>query len=230
MIFLLSLNMSKTFDNVSHTRLLHNMWKRRMFILLLNWIKNFLKERRTILTIDEYTLLERRAKIYISQNFSLSFILSFFYNVDLLKNCDDIKIHTSIIDFVNDVNILTYNDSTKRNCEKLKKNIANARNDAKRIIRASTSTNANSYILAKHHANTICSKESSWSSVKSTRKRILECSMYNWISNFVDNFMWDNYKLSWLFEQRSFKRWRDSREKSWWKRDEKYIQRSSNRC
>ena len=119
-ISLLSLNVSKTFDNVSHARLLHNMRKRRVLTLLLNWVKDFLRKRRTTLTINEYTLLERRTKVNISQNFSLSFILYLFYNVDLLKNYDDIKLRTSIIDFVNDVNILTYDDSTKRNCEKLK--------------------------------------------------------------------------------------------------------------
>ena len=117
---LLSLNVSKTFDNVSHARLLHNMRKRRVLTLLLNWVKDFLRKRRTTLTINEYTLLERRAKVNISQSSSLSSILYLFYNVDLLKNCDDIRLHTSIIDFVNDVNILTYNNSTKRNCEKLK--------------------------------------------------------------------------------------------------------------
>ena len=121
MTSLLSLNVSKTFDNVSHARLLHNMRKRRVLTLLLNWVRDFLKKRRTTLTIDEYTLLERRAKVNISQSSSLSSILYLFYNVDLLKNCDDIRLRTSIIDFVNDVNILTYNDSTKRNCEKLKK-------------------------------------------------------------------------------------------------------------
>ena len=118
---LLNLNVSKAFDNVSHTRLLHNIRKRRVLTLLLNWVKNFLKKQRTILTINEYTLLERRAKVNISQNSSLSSILYLFYNVDLLKNCDDIRLRTSIIDFVNDVNILTYDDSTKKNCEKLKK-------------------------------------------------------------------------------------------------------------
>ena len=66
---LLSLNVSKTFDNVSHARLLHNMRKRRVLTLLLNWVKDFLRERRTTLTINEYTLLERRAKVNISQNF-----------------------------------------------------------------------------------------------------------------------------------------------------------------
>ena len=70
--------------------------------------------------INEYTLLERRAKVNISQNLFLSFILYLFYNVDLLKNYDDVKLRTSIIDFMNDMNILIYNDSTKRNCEKLK--------------------------------------------------------------------------------------------------------------
>ena len=114
-----------------------------------------------ILTINEYTLLKRRAKVNILQSFFLFFILYLFYNVDLLKNCDDIKLRTSIIDFVNDVNILTYNDSTKRNCKKVEKYITNTRNDAKRMIRASTSTNASSYISIKYHANTICNKKSS---------------------------------------------------------------------
>ena len=117
---LLNLNVSRTFDNVSHARLLHNMRKRKVSTLLLNWVKDFLKERRTTLMIKEYTLFERRTKVNISQSSSLSSILYLFYNVDLLKNCDDIKLRTSIIDFVNDVNILTYSDSTKRNCEKLK--------------------------------------------------------------------------------------------------------------
>ena len=72
--------------------------------------------------INEYTLLERRAKVNISQSSSLFFILYLFYNVDLLKDYDDIRLRTSIIDFVNDVNILIYNDSTKRNYEKSKKN------------------------------------------------------------------------------------------------------------
>ena len=94
--------------------------KKRVLALLLNWVRDFLKKRRTILMINKYTLLERRTKVNISQNSSLSFILYLFYNVDLLKNCDDIKLRTSIIDFVNNVNILTYNDFTKRNCEKWK--------------------------------------------------------------------------------------------------------------
>ena len=120
MTSLLNLNVSEAFDNVSHTRLLYNIRKRRVLALLLNWIKDSLRERRTTLTINEYTLLDRRAKVNISQNSFLSFILYLFYNVDLLKNYDDIRLRTSIIDFVNDVNILIYSDSTKRNCEKLK--------------------------------------------------------------------------------------------------------------
>ena len=102
MTFLLSLNVLKTFDNVSHARLLYNIRKKKVFTLLLNWIKDFLKKQQTTLTINEYTLLERRTKINISQNSSLSFILYLFYNVDLLKNCDDIRLHISIIDFVNE--------------------------------------------------------------------------------------------------------------------------------
>ena len=42
--------------------------------------------------------------------------------------------------------------------------------------------------------------------------------------------MWNNYKLNWLLERKSFKRWRNSHEEYRWRRDEKCTQRSSNRC
>ncbi len=47
----------------------------------------------------------------------LSLILYLFYNANLLKACDNIKLKTSFINFVNDVNILTYKEFIKRNCK-----------------------------------------------------------------------------------------------------------------
>lgn len=117
---LLSLNVSEAFDNISHTWLLHNMQKRKVLIMLLNWVRDFLRECRTNLMIDEYTLSKWQTEVRILQDSFLSLILYLFYNVNLLENCDDIRLHTSITDFVNDVNILTYSDSTERNCKKLK--------------------------------------------------------------------------------------------------------------
>ncbi len=55
------------------------------------------------------------------KNFSLLLILYLFYNVDLLETCDNIKLQISSTKFVNNINILTYNKSTKHNCGVLNK-------------------------------------------------------------------------------------------------------------
>ena len=117
----LNLNVSEIFDNVSHFRFLHNMRKRRILNKLLKWVKDFLKNKNIILIIEEYTQTERRISVSISQNFSFSLILYLFYNANLLKTCENVKLHFSVTGFVNDINILTYNEFIKRNCDVLKK-------------------------------------------------------------------------------------------------------------
>jgi len=49
----------------------------------------------------------------------LSLILYLFYNVNLLETCDDIKLRTNFTNFMNDINILTYEEFTKCNCRVL---------------------------------------------------------------------------------------------------------------
>ncbi len=49
----------------------------------------------------------------------LSLILYLFYNANLLKACDDIKLRINFTNFVNDINILTYKEFMKRNCRVL---------------------------------------------------------------------------------------------------------------
>ncbi len=44
-------------------------------------------------------------------------ILYLFYNANLLKACDNIKLKTNFINFVNDINILTYKEFMKCNCK-----------------------------------------------------------------------------------------------------------------
>ena len=53
--------------------------------------------------------------------FLLSSILYLFYNINLLKACDDIRLKTSFTDFINDINILTYKKFMKCNCKVLSK-------------------------------------------------------------------------------------------------------------
>ena len=118
-VSLLSLNKKSAFNNVAHSRLLHDMKKRRVFRLLLKFVKNFLKDWCITITIDDYTTMKCNVNINISQDSLLSSILYLFYNVNLLKACYDIRLKTSFIDFVNDVNILIYKNFIKRNCKVL---------------------------------------------------------------------------------------------------------------
>ncbi len=118
-ILLLSLNKKSAFNNVTHSRLLHDMKKRKVFRLLLEFVKNFLKDQHIMITIDDYTTMKCSVNINILQDSLLLSILYLFYNTDLLKACDDIRLKTSFTDFINDVNILIYEKFMKCNCKVL---------------------------------------------------------------------------------------------------------------
>jgi len=117
----LNLNNKNVFNNVAHNRLLYNIKKRKVFESLFKFVKNFLKNKCIIITIDNYTIIKRIINVDISQNFLLSSILYFFYNINLLKTYDNIKLQISSTKFVDDINILIYNKSIKRNCRILNK-------------------------------------------------------------------------------------------------------------
>jgi len=118
-VLLLSLNEKNAFNNMTHDRLLHNMKKRRVFRLLFEFVKIFLKDWRIIITIDDYMMMKRSVNINILQDSSLSLILYLFYNTNLLKAYDNIKLKTNFTSFVNNVNILTYKKFMKCNCKVL---------------------------------------------------------------------------------------------------------------
>jgi len=118
-VSLLSLNKKNAFDNVMHSRLLHDMKKRKVSRLFLEFVKNFLKDQCIMITINDYMMMKCSMNINISQDSSLSLILYLFYNVNLLKAYDDIKLRINFINFMNDINILTYEEFIKRNCRVL---------------------------------------------------------------------------------------------------------------
>ena len=66
-------------------------------------------------------MTKRKINVNISQNLLFFLMLYLFYNANLLKSCENVKLRLNVIEFVNNVNILTYNESTKQNCEMLKK-------------------------------------------------------------------------------------------------------------
>ncbi len=121
MTLLLSLNNKSAFDNVIYNKFLHNIKKRKVFESFLEFVKDFLKNKRIIITINNYTTTKRIINVDISQDFFLLSILYLFYNVNLLETFNNIKLRISSTRFVNDINILTYNKSIKRNCKVLNK-------------------------------------------------------------------------------------------------------------
>ena len=84
-------------------------------------MKNFLKNKNTKLIIEDYMMIERRINVNMLQNSLFFLMLYLFYNANLLNLCENVKLCFNIIKFVNDINILIYNKSTKRNCKMLKK-------------------------------------------------------------------------------------------------------------
>jgi len=120
-VSLLSLNKKSAFNNVMHSKLLHDMKKKRVFRLLLEFVKNFLKNQCITITINDYMMMKCSVNINISQDFLLSSILYLFYNMNLLKACNDIRLRINFTDFINDVNILTYEKFMKCNCKVLSK-------------------------------------------------------------------------------------------------------------
>jgi len=116
-VSLLSLNEKNAFNNVMHSKLLHDMKKRKVSRLFLEFVKNFLKDQCITIIINNYMMIKCSVNIDISQDFLLSLILYLFYNVNLLKAYDDIKLRISFTDFMNDINILTYKKFMKCNCK-----------------------------------------------------------------------------------------------------------------
>ncbi len=64
-------------------------------------------------------MMKRNVNVDISQDSLLSLILYLFYNVNLLKACDDIRLRISFTNFINNVNILIYEEFIKCNCKVL---------------------------------------------------------------------------------------------------------------
>jgi hypothetical protein len=78
-------------------------------------------QRKSITLIVNWRVIESFAMFMsISQKSFISSFLYLFYNANLLKMCDKFDIKTRSFEYANDVNIMTYDKSTKKNCQTLK--------------------------------------------------------------------------------------------------------------
>jgi hypothetical protein len=118
-VSLLSMDIAKAFDRVSHPRLLHNLRKNSIPESLVKWISSFLSDRSTAIRIGGYTSAMRRTQVGIPQGSPLSPILYLFYNAGLIRDCEIPRLRTSAMAFVDDNNVLAIGDSTERNLEAL---------------------------------------------------------------------------------------------------------------
>ena len=109
---MLFLNVTNVYDNICHFRLFHNLKKRRIKDNSLKWIISFLSKKYIILKFVNYITDRIKIKIEFSQNSFISLILYLFYNAKLLETCTDESLKTATSDFVNDVAIMTI-DNTK---------------------------------------------------------------------------------------------------------------------
>jgi hypothetical protein len=79
---MLLLNVIEAFDNVFHSRLLHNFKKRRIESIYLIWVKSFFSKRYIILKLINHIIDRIRIVIDVSQRFFMSLILYVFYNAN----------------------------------------------------------------------------------------------------------------------------------------------------
>ncbi len=121
MITLLSINVASAYDHVSRERLMHNLRKREISDWIMTRTSSFMKNKHITLIINDDTTFMNKVNADISQNSSISFIFYFFYNANILKSLKRSRYKIIVIEFVNDINILLYEMSTKNNCKALKK-------------------------------------------------------------------------------------------------------------
>jgi hypothetical protein len=116
---LLSLDISGAFDNVSHERLLHNLRIAGIPVWMVQYIRSFLSDRTTYLTLGTYKDRTRPVTTGIPQGSTLSPILFLFFASTLLPKLNSGP--TSAVGFVDDTNILTFSKSTEANCRTLER-------------------------------------------------------------------------------------------------------------
>jgi hypothetical protein len=91
-----------------------------------------MQDRRITLVINSETTTMNNVNVDISQDFSIFFILYLFYNADFLKLLKRSFRRIATLNFVNDINILTYEFSIMSNCRIWKKMHAHCETSARR--------------------------------------------------------------------------------------------------
>jgi hypothetical protein len=117
MTTLLNINVANVYDHVFRNKLLHNLRKRNVFDWIIFGTNSFMMNKHTTFIINDETTFMCQINVDISQDSSISFILYLFFNANILKSLKKTRHKITIIDFVNDINILTYETNVESNCK-----------------------------------------------------------------------------------------------------------------
>ena len=115
----LSLDISRAYDYVSHERLLHNLRKARLPGWICEFTGSFLTDRITHLALPGFTSDAIPTTNGIPQGSSLSPILFLYFAAELLTMVGGGA--TSTLGFVEDTNIVTFSKTTEENCRALER-------------------------------------------------------------------------------------------------------------
>ena len=115
-VSLLTLDVSGAYDYVSHTRLIHNLRKRRLGQLA-PWVSAFLTGRSTCIRMPEGISDRIQTPTGIPQGSPLSPILYLLYNADLIQDCSGRDVTTN--GWVDDTSFMAVGRSEAQNITKL---------------------------------------------------------------------------------------------------------------
>jgi len=96
-----------------HIRLLHTLKMKKTSNYIIKWAYSFLKNWETSLRFNKQMSDMHKINANILQRFFISLIFFLFFNASLIKKCKALKIKIKVFNFVNNINILTYDKFIK---------------------------------------------------------------------------------------------------------------------
>ena len=115
----LFLDVEGAFPNAVTARLIHNLKKRRIPTILVNFVAQLLTSRRTRIHFDDYTSELMDITNGIGQGDPLSMLLYIIYNADLLDLPDDIN-NEDALGYVDDIALLAIGNNFEETTTRLK--------------------------------------------------------------------------------------------------------------
>jgi len=104
-----------------HIKFLHTLKMKRISDYIIEWACSFLENWETLLRFNEQTNDMCKINANISQRFFILLIFFLFFNASLIEKYKALRIKIEVLNFVNDIDILTYDKFIEEICKTLSK-------------------------------------------------------------------------------------------------------------